>query len=212
MTEIGINERFVLFVIQRSTGITEYQLADLADLPLESVRESIARLKSMGRVGEFKDGHITYYVAHALSKQPLFPLWEKWLSTFCTSYPQSVEGDTLGTMYACCGVVTLTALLSGSREPEMIARVTTLPLAFVTLVLRMIERSQLWWSDRMFHLEEILLQPKVDFAKVESALHSVKEQVWNFCWSPEIESVLHSYRERRQFNGQLDCWLEEAEG
>jgi hypothetical protein len=92
----------------------------------------------------------------------------------------------------------------------MIARVTTLPLAFVTLVLHMIERSQLWWSDRMFHLENVLLQPKVNLAKVESALHRVKEQVWSFCWSPEIESVLHSYRERRQFNGQLDCWLEEA--
>jgi hypothetical protein len=111
--------------------------------------------------------------------------------------------------FDCCGLVILTAVVSGTRDAQVLARLSTFPEGFVGWVLEMMDDLDVWWSDRLFDLERTILQNSSDFKDVDDSLHGVKEEFWNAatCASPAMLRSLHG---GRQYGGQVDPSLEES--
>lgn len=209
MTEVSSKERLVLLALQAdASGLTHSQLTAVTSLGWEEVEQCVQRLEDLERAYHIVDGAYTFYFASPLPDEPVSPRWEEWLAVFCEAQPQLVDRDRLATMYASCGVVLLAALVGGTTDPERISRVTTLPLQFVSFVLALADSRAIWDLDCVFELHQRLRGEDVDFADIEKDLHSVKENFWDFCWTPAMEATLHELRERRQFGGKVDSWTE----
>jgi hypothetical protein len=210
MFEISCEERLVLLALDKYGAVmTETCLGLVTGLPAEKIQKSVASLAKMGRARRILLRDETYYVSISLSSQPVFPNWNEWLGTFCAVFPQFVEGDTLGTMYASCGVVLLAALAGGTRDVGSISHTTKLPVGFAMHVLGMAEREGVLSLDSAFNLKQTIRQRNHDFGEVEQRLHDLKEDLWEFCWTPEIEAELCTLREGRQFGGAVDRWVDQ---
>ncbi|MGB8481461.1 MAG: hypothetical protein WCE63_21850 [Acidobacteriaceae bacterium] len=209
MNEISSKERLVLLAVERyESGISRTGLGLVTGLPMEVVQESIINLEVLGPIQQVLGGK-TYYVSTPLASHPLFPCWKEWLGIFCEAVPRVIEGDTLGTMYASCGVVLLAAILGDTRDAESIASVTTFSVKFVMLVLGMAERQSLWFLDSAFELQQELCDHLHDLVEIERCLQDLSDDLWELCWSPDIEAELHKFRAGRQFGGAVGCWVEE---
>lgn len=209
MIDLSSEERLVIFTMQAyASGLTQAQLTVVTSLGRQEVERCIQRLESLDRAYHVVEEPYTYYVARSIPDQPLFPAWEEWLTLFSEAHPQFVDRDRLATMYDCCGVVVLTALVGGTTDPEPISRVTTLPLGFVCFVLTLADTRYIWDLDSAFWLRQHLCGESVDLAKVDKALQWVKENLWELCWTQAVEDRLHELRECRQFGGKVDSWTE----
>ena len=207
MSVLSSKERLVLLALQADpSGLTHFQLTAVTSLGWEEIEQCVRRLETQDRACHLVEGPYTHYFARSLSEQPLFPNWEQWLALFCEAQPQFESGDRLATMYACCGVVLLTAVVGGTRNPELISQVTTLPLEFTRFVLAMADSRHIWDLESVFALQQRLCREDLEFGEIEKALHWVKENLWDFCWTPAVECRLHELRERRQFGGRTDSW------
>jgi hypothetical protein len=212
MYQLTTTERFILVAIQRSNhGLTRTALMHLTAFAPEEVEKAVDTLEAVNFVESVTDENPTYYIPVPLTEAPIFPDYEKRLASFCSVYQQMVEGDTEATTYACCGVVLLSAVLTGSRDAQFLAQLTSLPLGFVMLVLGMMDRQELWWSEQLFNLQKTLHECELNFADIESALHGVKEEFWNICWRPGLGDLLETLRARRQFGNRIDRWLDEED-
>jgi hypothetical protein len=210
MYEMSREERLVLLALdKRETGMTETSLGVVTGLHSEEIQKSIASLANLGRARQVLDGAETYYISNSLGSQPLSRYWTEWLKIFCAAFPQFVAGDTLGTMYASCGVVLLAAVVGGTRDAESIARATMLPVNFAMLVLGMAERQGVLSLDSAFDLQQTIRERSHDVAETERRLHCLKEDLWALCWTPGIEAALHTFREGRQFGGAVDRWIDQ---
>jgi hypothetical protein len=210
MFEISREEPLVLLALDKCDAVmTETCLGLVTGLPAEEIQKSVTSLAKLGRARRLLLEDETYYVLIPLSSQPVFRDWKEWLGTFCALSPQFVEGDTLGTMYASCGVVLLAALVGGTRDAESIACATMLPVRFAMLVLGMAERQGVLSLGSAFDLQQTIRERSHDFDEVEKRLHDLKEDLWEFCWRPEIEADLCTLREGRQFGGAVDRWVDQ---
>ena len=209
MSKLSTKERLVLLALQaHAPGLNEHQLEMITHLPTETLQDCLSKLEALGRTHSVAGRLETCYVASPLSEVPLFPNWERWLALFCEAQPQYAEGDTLATMYCQCGVVLLTAIVAGTRDIDLISEVTTLPPAFVMLVLDMADTWNIWDLDSIFHLQERLSSGDVKLDQIESTLHWVKEDLWEYAWTPAIEATLHQYRAGHQIGGKVDWWID----
>ena len=102
----------------------------------------------------------------------------------------------------CCGIVVLSAVLAGSRDAQVVARLTTFTQGFVTLIIGIMDRLNVWFSDRIFDLEETILQRSSDFTEVDDSLQWVQEEFWNAWPSPALGAALGALREGREYRGQ----------
>jgi hypothetical protein len=105
-----------------------------------------------------------------------------------------------------CGIVLLVAMVTGTREPAVIAELTGLPADFAGIVIELCHRLDLWWSERFFELERTIREQGDDAEEVADALQSVREQFWMSWVSPSIAAVLHSSRQHMQYGGAKDPW------
>ena len=198
MSEISSHERLVLLALRADpSGLTHSQLAS----------RCVSKLEALKRAFHVVEATYTYYVAPPSLTGPLLPDWQGWLEFYCEAQPQYEQGDTLATMYACYGVVLLAAILGGTRDSERISRATTLPLPFVTLVLGMGSKRNVWDVDSVFQLQQRLSDGGADLGEIEKDLHWVKEELWEFCWTARIEARLHEFRSGHQFGGRTDTWI-----
>lgn len=209
MNRLSSSDRLVLLALQaHAPCLTEDQLQMITHLPTEIVQESILTLEALNRARSGVDRGETYQVAIPLSDRPLLPLWEAWLAFYFEAQPPYAEGDTLATMYDQCGVILLTAIVSGTRDPDLISCVTSLPLPFTMLVLGMADRRNIWDLDSTFELQRRLTTTNIDLHEVDNCLDWLKEELWEFCWTPKIEAKLHEFRAGHQFGGKVDWWLD----
>jgi hypothetical protein len=210
---LSTSENFVLFVIQRSNhDLVANDVMRLTSLSLAETEQALHKLSSLRLIEVIEDGGVTYYAPRRITASPLLPDFEGWLRNFCSFCPQWDEEDPEATTFDSCGVVILAALLSGSKEAGTLALITSLPEAFVMLVIGILERLDLWWSERLFDLEQTLLQHAMDYADVNSALHGVKEEFWNACWTPRIGEALEEFRAGHHYRSPLDAGSETQNG
>lgn len=208
MSNISNTDRLVLLALQaHASGATAAQLQIITHLRSSALQKSLARLASMNRAISFDDQAGLFFKSVPVSDQPLIPLWENWLAFYCETGPTSVEGDTRGTLYLSCGVILLTAITGGTRNPEIISRVTNLPPEFVSLVLAMAKTQNIWCLDSILHLQELLCGREIDLDEIEESLRRILEEFWACCWAPDIEALLHERRGGYQWGGQIDSWI-----
>ena len=209
MIDLSSKERLVLFALQAyDSGLTHAQLTVVTSLGWQEIERCIQRLENLHRAYHIAEGPYTYYVAPSFPDQALLPKWNEWLACFSEAHPQFEDRDRLATMYDCCGVVLLTALVGGTTDPELISRVTTLPLEFVCFVLSLADRRYIWDLESVFRLRHHLCSERVDLTTVEKLLQRVKENLWELCWTPTVEARLHELRQCRQFGGNVDSWTD----
>jgi hypothetical protein len=110
----------------------------------EPLQKALDTLIKDNLVGFYAAGPHTYYWAVPLMKESLLPAIPEWLYCFHEKYPPSVPGDTQETTFLSCGVAMLAAVLTGSRDAELLEDVVRLPVGFITLVLRLADAHQLW--------------------------------------------------------------------
>jgi hypothetical protein len=208
---LSTSENFVLFVVRKSNhDLAADDVMRLTSLSLAVTGRALRRLSSLRLIEVLEGDGRTYYVPRRVAASPLMRDFEGWLRDFCTFYPQWSEDDTVLTTFASCGVVIMAALLSGSREAGTVAFITSLPEAFVLHVLELLERLDLWWSKRLFHLAEILRQHAMDYAAVDLALLRVKQEFCHACRTPN--ELLEGLRAGQHYRSPLDGGLETKNG
>jgi hypothetical protein len=78
----------------------------------------------------------------------------------------------------------------------------------VRLVVGMMDRLDLWWSERLFDLETTIQQPSLDFTEVDASLHSMTEEFWSAWRSPGLGAALDTLRAGQQYGGLRDRWID----
>jgi hypothetical protein len=203
------NDRLVFLAVQKTAlGATSVALGLITRLEWDELQSSIAALQSQGLIAKATGAGSSYYATSSLPTEPLHARWENLLRKFWKLYPPNIEGDTLGTTYASCGVVLLTAMISGSSDERRIAQVTTFPLKFVRLVLQMAERANLWMCESAYELRRILQIQPVNFPGLEASLLDATEDFWELAWTPDVHSMLPKYRSGHQVAGKVDWWTD----
>lgn len=192
MTELWTKHRLLLLAASR--GFTLDNRVSLRALRPFAVWHSICRFEELKC---FRDlGQVGFL--------PPLPCWDRWLVSFCATVPQVVEYDAEATTYDSCGLVLLAALLSGTRNADLIANVTSFPRSLVHMVLEVADEHCLWCHANVRNLRRrlILAEP---FASIEAALNGVKENFWQVIpdWTTE---ALNTLRGGHQFGGKMDDW------
>lgn len=188
-------------------------LASMIDEWGEPLQKALDTLIKDNLVRSVAVGPHAYYSAVPLAKEPLLPAIPEWLYCFHDKHPRSVPRDTEANTFVSCGVVLLAAVLTGSRDAELLEDLLRLPVGFIGLVLRLADTYQFWWSQRMFDLEAALRKNADDFADISDALHSVNEDFVLNCTDGTGWSLLHALRDRSLFGGSIERILDdEADG
>jgi hypothetical protein len=212
MKELTTVARFALFALQRTNQPMRFEtLASMIDEWGEPLQKTLDTLIKDNLVRS-EDGPHAYYWAVPLAKEPLLPAIPEWLDCFHGKYPPSVPGDTQANTFVSCGVVLLAAVLTGSRDAELLEDLLHLPVGFISLVLRLADAHQFWWSEPIFDLEAALRKNADDFADISDALHGVNDDFVQSCDGTEW-SLLHAVRDRRLCGGSIERILDdEADG
>jgi hypothetical protein len=205
MQELTTVARFALFALQRANQPMRFEtLASMTDEWGEPLQKALDTLIKDNLVRFDVAGPHAHYWAVPLAKEPLLPAIPEWLSCFHEKYPPSVPGDTQANTFVSCGVVLLAAVLTGSRDPELLEDLLRLPVRFIGLVLRLADAHKFWWSEPIFDLEAALRKNADDFAEISDALHGVNEDfVSNSCDGAEW-TLLHALRDRMLFGGSIE--------
>jgi hypothetical protein len=210
MDELSTVDRFVLFVVRTSHhDLSAKAVSRLTSLPSVVVTKAIKELESHSLIEPIEHHGEMCYLPIGLSQSPLMIDYEAWLDIYCSRPAPVEEGDTEAMTFTSCGIVILSAVLTGSRDAQFLTRLTTLPEGFVMLTLGMMDRLDLWWSDGLLELEATIQQESSDFAEVDASLHSMTEEFWTAWRSPGLGAALETFREGRQYGGQQDRWLED---
>jgi hypothetical protein len=209
MNQLTPEDRFVLFVVRTSHhDLSAMAVSRLTNLPSIAVTKALKELESQRLIEPIEHHGETCYIPIGLSQSPLMTDYEPWLDAYC-SRPASVEeGDTEAMTFTSCGIVILSTILTGNRDAQFLTRLTIFPEGFVMLTLGMMDRLDLWWSERLFDLENTIQQPSLDFAEVDASLHSVTEEFWNAWRSPGLGAALDTLRAGQQYGGLRDRWIE----
>jgi hypothetical protein len=206
MKELTTVARFALFALQRTNQpMRSETLASMIQEWGEPLETALYTLVKENLVRSVAAEPHSYYSAVPLAKEPLLPAISEWLHYFHEQYPPSVPGDVQANTFVSCGVVLLAAVLTGSRDLELLEDLLRLPAGFIALVLRLADAFQFWWSERIFHLETALLKNAEDFADISDALHSVNEDFVLHCSDGAGWMLLHVLRDRTLFGGSIEC-------
>jgi hypothetical protein len=209
MDQLSTVDRFVLFVVRTSRhDLSVGAVRRLTGLPSVVVTKAIKQLESQDLIEAVEQrGEICYHPV-GLTESPLMVDYEGWLDAYC-SHPAPVEeGDTEAMTFTSCGIVILSTVLTGSRDAQFLTRLTTFPEGFVRLVVGMMDRLDLWWSERLFDLETTIQQPSLDFTEVDASLHSMTEEFWSAWRSPGLGAALDTLRAGQQYGGLRDRWID----
>jgi hypothetical protein len=214
MKEIETVAVVAFFALERINQPMRFEtLASLIDVWGEPLQKALDILVKDELVMSVVVGPHAYYFAVPMAKAPLIPDIPEWLSCFHEKYPPSVPGDTQANTFVACGVVLLAAVLTDSRDAELLEDLLRLPPAFIALVLRLADAYQFWWSAGIFNLEGALLEDAIDFAEISDALHSLNEEFVSQCCGGAAWTLLHALRDGMLFGGSIECILDdEAHG
>jgi hypothetical protein len=209
MEQLSTEDRFVLFVVRTSHhDLSAMAVSRLTSLPSVVVTKAIKELESRRLIEPIEHHGDICYLPIGLSQSPLMNDYGAWLDAYCSRPAPIDEGDTEAMTFMSCGIVILSAILTGSRDAQFLTRLTTFPEAFVRLVVGMMDRLDLWWSERLFDLETTIQQPSLDFTEVDVSLHSVTEEFWNAWRSPGLGAAIDTLRAGRQYGGLRDWWID----
>jgi hypothetical protein len=176
-------------------------LASLIDVWGEPLQKALDILVKDELVMSVVVGPHAYYFAVPMAKAPLIPDIPEWLSCFHGAYPPSVPRDTQANTFVSCGVVLLAAVLTDSRDAELLEDLLRLPQGFIALVLRLADAYQFWWSAEIRNLERAVDEDPIDFAEISVALHSLNEKFVSQCCAGAAWTLLHALRAENVFGG-----------
>lgn len=204
--QMSLEERLVLCVLRHANRCAKSASAvsRLTELDRQVVESLLQRLMAVGfcESGSI-EGEVRYW-AVPLSEAPILSNAVEWLAAYCSRPVEVEEGDTEAITFETCGIVLLVAIVTGTREPGLIAALTSLPVDFVWIVMELSDELDLWWSTRFYQLESTIREQGHDADEVSNALHSVKEEFW-MSTSLSESGMLHSYRQHMQYGGAEDA-------
>jgi DNA-binding MarR family transcriptional regulator len=211
--EMSLEERLVLCVLRLANQIAQSasDVSRLTGLDRPAVEILLRRLIAMGLCERGSIEGEARFSAITLSGTPILNDPLAWLAAYC-SHPLDVGEDSEAVSYEMSGIVLLVAIVTGTREPEAISRLTKLPISFIAIIIELCDRLDLWWSPDFFELERVVREQSHDANEVASALVSVKEEFWWSWLSETVEEMLHSSREHIQYGGIRDSWVTLPEG
>jgi hypothetical protein len=214
MRELTTLERFTLFALQRSNRpMTSEALMSTTMVWGEPLEAALDTLSKANLIRSSAEGPMAHYSAVALSKKPILPGVSDWLHRFYDKFPRWVSsGDPEVNNSASCASVLLAAVLTGSRDPDVIAHLLGLPERFVTLVLWLAKNSEFWWSEKVFDLEAALCKNADDFVDIRDALLCVVEEFDLDRYSNEEWDHLQKLRNGMLFGGLHESILEDVAG
>jgi DNA-binding MarR family transcriptional regulator len=206
--EMSTEERLVLCVLRHANQIAQSasDVSRLTGLDRPAVEFLLRRLIAMGLCERGSIQGRMRYSAVSLSVTPILSDPLEWLASYCSRPIEVEEGDSEAATYEMCGIVLLVAMVTGTREPAVIAELTGLPADFAGIVIELCHRLDLWWSERFFELERTIREQGDDAEEVADALQCVREQFWMSWVSPSVAAVLHSSRGHMQYGGAKDAW------
>jgi hypothetical protein len=206
--QISMEERLVLSVLRYSnlTAPSASAIGRLIDLDGDAVQYFLGRLIERGLCRRVSTDHIERYRPVGPSEAPLRNDCSEWLATLCPQLMEVEDGDSEAVTFWTCGIVILAAIVTGSREPALVADLTRLPIDFVRLTLELCRQLHLWWSLRFFELARTVREQGDDAKEVSDALQSVIEEFSLSFMSETIADMLHRSREHVQYGGGRDPW------
>jgi hypothetical protein len=130
----------------------------------------------------------------------------EWIATFHEAFPPYVVGDDAATTFACCGAILLFAALFETKDSNFLTEATSLPEDFVVFICHKATQKELWSSDCMLDLKNKLAESLNDLANIEASLMSLKQELWDRLWAPELVLVLEYFRDGKLVGGQRQAW------
>jgi hypothetical protein len=206
--EMLMEERLVLCVLRHANQIAQSvsAVSRLTGLDRPAVEFLLRRLMAMGLCERGSIGEEARYWAVPLSEIPILDDPLERLAVYCSRPIEVDEGDSEAVSYEMSGIVILVAIVTGTREPAVIAELTKLPPDFVGIVIELCHRLDLYWSPWFYDLERTVREQGDDAEKVSAALIDVKEEFWWSWLSPRVEELLHSARANLRYGGARDPW------
>jgi hypothetical protein len=196
-------QRFILFTVElNDETLSDPTLVRLTELLLIEVAESVKPLISRGLIAfAERHGEICYFPVGFFS---MTANHKAWLDDYCSRPEQVEEWDNGAMTFVSCGIVILSVLVTDSHDARYLARLTTIPKSFVTLVLEMMDRLDLWSSYGVGGLNQTFENEVFDFDEVDNALHSATEEFWNELPSPDLIAELNIRRAGQRYGGKQD--------
>jgi hypothetical protein len=132
MEQLSTVNRFVLFVVRTSHhDLSAMAVSRLTNLPSIAVTKALKELESQRLIEPIEHHGETCYLPIGLVQSPLMTDYEPWLDAYCSRPAPVEEGDTEAMTFTSCGIVILSAILTGSRNAQFLTRLTTFTEGFV---------------------------------------------------------------------------------
>lgn len=193
MYELTVEERFTLVALQRSSrGKTSIALAYVTGMPIHLVEKAILKLEDLHLVESILSSEQPVYLPIDLGSEPIVANYTAWLLAFRQNLVASTESRPVDLIFASARLILVAAVLTGSRDKQFVASLTSLPIAFVTLMLSMMEMQDVWSSERVLHLDEVIRDGIYEFDEVELSLNRLMEEFTDVCWIPELSALIET--------------------
>jgi hypothetical protein len=191
MHELTTEERFILVALQRSSrGKTSIALTYVTGMQIELVDRALDKLEDLSLVESILTPGSLVYLPVDVGSEPVFAHYADWLLTFRHYLVESTESSLCDSTFASARLVLLVIVLTRSQNQEHLAKLTSTPLAFVSLVFSMAEMQEIWWSDWVLELRDAIIDRPSDFEDILWLLDQLMEEFSNVCWIPELNELM----------------------
>ncbi len=130
------------------------------------------------------------------------------IDSFYKQYPAFEECDDPTTTLISAGAVLLASAALDSICAGTLARLTRLPIEFVSLVAESLDYQDESFEHNWTCLEQDLTAVPLNFAEVALSMDAVLDQFWSNKHLPNLDIALELCRDRRLIGGERQWWID----
>ena len=130
------------------------------------------------------------------------------LDSFYKQFPAFEESDDPTTTLTSAGAVLLASAALDSICADTLARLTRLPIEFVSLVAESLDYQDDDFEHNWTCLEHDLTGAPLDFAEIAFSLDAVLEQFWSNKQLTDLNIALEICRKGRLVGGERQWWID----
>ena len=133
------------------------------------------------------------------------------LQRFVTLYPDFVTGDDMATCSTCIQTVLVSAVILGTRSPDVISYVTSYPTLYIAAIFNVFDKAQVGTTEMWREKAHASIEKLEDTTALHDWLNNLMyEEVdfWEHFYEPQTQVYLTSLRGAALFGGRQQNWVD----
>ena len=127
---------------------------------------------------------------------------------FQEDIPEYIEGDDLGTTCVVSGAVILASILSETRSPSRLSKMTGLPAYFAACVMANMNMNGFWNCESFLDLCTTICATPSGATEIDEAIEDFLDVFWNQSQVEELGPALVAARGGALLHGKTQNWVD----